>query len=103
MVPLIPRTSRMPTSCLYIRGHNHRVQEESKRHNRGMVFAFFKGFNSQRQPETAQRVDLMFRDVNKDRNESDSTSSCGGEERKHDREAQGLHCFRIFEGRNGYK
>ena len=46
-----------------------------------------------RQPETAQRVDLMLRYVNVDRTESNSTSSCPGEERKHNREAQNLQVF----------
>jgi uncharacterized protein YaaR (DUF327 family) len=75
--------------------------KKSQRNTTEAQFSLFlKGFDSQRQPETAQRVDLMFRDVNKDRNELDSTSSCGGEERKYDRGAQGMHCFCFFEGRN---
>ena len=46
-----------------------------------------------KQPETAQRVDLMLRYVNVDRPESNSTSSYPGEERKHNREAQNLQVF----------
>ena len=41
-------------------------------------FRFFESFDSQKQPETAQKVDLKLRDVNPDRNESKSSSSCGG-------------------------
>ena len=46
-----------------------------------------------KQPEMEQRVDLMVRYVNVDRTESNSTSSCPGEERKHNREAQTLQVF----------
>ena len=59
-----------------------------------------------KQPETAQRVDLMLRYVNVDRTESNSTSSCPGEERKHNREAQNLQVFaflRVLTVRNSQK
>ena len=59
-----------------------------------------------RQSETAQRVDLMLRYVNVDRTESNSTSSCPGEERKHNRVAQNLQVFaflRVLRVRNSQK
>jgi hypothetical protein len=40
-------------------------------------FHFFESLDSQKQPETGQKDDLMPRDVNLDRNESKSSSSCG--------------------------
>ena len=54
---------------------------EERKHNRGTKsasFGFFESFDSQKQPETAQKVDLKLRDVNPDRNESKCSSSCGG-------------------------
>ena len=41
-------------------------------------FRFFESFDSQKLPETAQKVNLRLRDVNPDINESKSSSSCGG-------------------------
>src|ERR1700683_5123189 len=49
-----------------------------------------------RQPETPQRVDLMLKYVNVDRTESNSTSSCPGEERKHNR-GTSFHFFESFD------
>ena len=93
-----------PLGCPHFAFTSESIATEYKKSQRNTTEAqfslFFKGFDSQRQPETAQRVDLMFRDVNKDRNELDCTSSCGGEERKHDRGVQGMYCFHFFEGRN---
>jgi hypothetical protein len=69
-------------------------------------FRFFEGFESQKQPETAQRVNLMLRYVNVDRDESNRTSSWPGEERKHSREAQNLQVFaflRVWTVRNSQK
>jgi hypothetical protein len=40
-------------------------------------FRFFEGLDSQKQPETVQKVDLMLRDVNPGRNELTSTNSWG--------------------------
>ena len=54
---------------------------EERKHNRGTKsasFCFFESFDSQKQPETAQKVNLRLRDVNPDINESKSSSSCGG-------------------------
>jgi hypothetical protein len=59
-----------------------------------------------KQPETAQRVDLMLRYVDVDRTESNSTSSCPREERNHNREAQNLQLFtflRVLRVRNSQK
>src|ERR1700683_915796 len=55
-----------------------------------------------RQPEMAQRVDLMLRYVNEDRTESNSTSSCPGEERKHNRGRKSAS-FRFFESFDSQK
>ena len=59
-----------------------------------------------KQPEIAQRVDLMLRYMNVDRTESNSTGSCPGEERKHNREVQNLQVFaflRVLTVRNSQK
>ena len=41
------------------------------------AFHFFECRHNQKQPETAQKVDLKLRDVNTDRNGSKSSGSCG--------------------------
>jgi hypothetical protein len=46
------------------------------RGTKSQVFAFFESFDSQKQPETAQKVDLMLRDMNPGRDESKSSGSC---------------------------
>jgi len=43
------------------------------------VIISWNGYKAhKKQPETAQKVDLKLRDGNPDRNESKSSSSCGG-------------------------
>ena len=41
------------------------------------AFHFFECRHNQKQPETAQKIDLKLRDVNLDRNGPKSSSSCG--------------------------
>ena len=60
-----------------------------KIHQRGtkpVSFRFFESFDSQKQPETAQKDDLRLRGVNPDINVSKSSSSCGGKSVERGRE-----------------
>ena len=52
-------------------------EKTQQRGPKSASFRFFESFDSQKQPETAQKVDLRLRDVNPDINESKAVAVVG--------------------------